>query len=177
VYNNSKDKSLKHPFAVSVRSTNVEYCSFLKWVAIQMYLQPSSSRSIVLGKPNWLSFRHLDCFLDIDTVQIKYTCEQSSVIKLYKKIRNLCMFRAFSFISTWKMFCNRGLNPFQKHRSQTPIPLRNITGIELNWYYWFILTKGTPLLYNKVKLTKQIIHEDRWVQGQKNQLIQLISWP
>ena len=75
MYNYSKDKSLKHPFAASVRSTNVEYCSFSKWVAIQMYLQPSSSRS--------MSFRHVDCFQDFDAVQIKYTGEQSSVIKLY----------------------------------------------------------------------------------------------
>ena len=41
--------------------------------------------------------------------------------------------RLFSCISTLtKMFRNGGLNPFEKHRSQTPIPLRYITGIELN---------------------------------------------
>jgi len=53
------------------------------------------------------------------------------------------------------MFSNGGLNPFQKHRSQTPIPLRYITGIELYWYKQYLLwTKGTPLLYNKVTITK-----------------------
>jgi len=53
------------------------------------------------------------------------------------------------------MFRNGGLNPFQKDRSQTPISLRYITGIELNWYkQYLLLSKGTPLLYNKVKLTK-----------------------
>jgi len=53
------------------------------------------------------------------------------------------------------MFPNGGLNMNQTHRSQTPIPLRYLTGIELNWYEQYLLmTKGTPLLYNKVKLTK-----------------------
>ena len=54
-----------------------------------------------------------------------------------------------------KMFRNGGLNPFQKHRSQSPIPLRYITGwslVDINSIQ--LLTKGTPLLYNKVKLTK-----------------------
>jgi len=42
-------------------------------------------------------------------------------------------FAHFSVISTLKkMFPNWGLNPNQTHRSQTPIPLRYLTGIELN---------------------------------------------
>ena len=53
------------------------------------------------------------------------------------------------------MFPNGGLNPNQTHRSQTPIPLRYLTGVEFNWYEQYLfMTKGTPLLYNKVKLTK-----------------------
>jgi len=71
--------------------------------------------------------------LPFDAVQIKYTGEQSSVIKLYRKTRNSCMFRAFFHLFRHeKMFRNGGLNPFQKHRSQTPIPLRYITDKELN---------------------------------------------
>jgi len=53
------------------------------------------------------------------------------------------------------MFPNGGLNPNQTHRSQTPIPLRYLTGLYLNRYEQYLLmTKGTPLLYNKVKLMK-----------------------
>jgi len=66
------------------------------------------------------------------------------------------MFRAFFHLFRLeKMFRNGGLNPLQKRRSQNPIPLRYITGIELNWYkQYLLLTKGTPLMYNKVKHTK-----------------------
>jgi len=38
MYNFTEDKSLKHPFAARVRSTNVEYCSFSKLFAIQNVL-------------------------------------------------------------------------------------------------------------------------------------------
>jgi len=63
------------------------------------------------------------------------------------------MFRAFCIYFDFKKdFPLRGLNP---NRSQTPIPLRYLTGIEVNGYeQCLLMTKGTPLLYNKVKLTK-----------------------
>jgi len=75
----------------------------------------------------------------------------------YLACRETCAcFAHFLFISTLKkMFPNGGLNPNRTHRSQTPILLRYLTGIELNWYEQYLfMTKGIPLLYNNVKLTK-----------------------
>ena len=94
------------------------------------YLQPSSSRSIVDEK---LTFVSTCCFLAFDAVQIKYAGEQSSVIKtIGKQETRACFAPFFIYFDMEKKFRNGGLNPFQKHGRQTPIPLRYITGIELN---------------------------------------------
>ena len=90
------------------------------------------------------------------TLYIKYWRSKIILQTYHFNTQSFYLAWRFSFISTLKkMFPNGGLNPNQSDRSHTPIPLRYLTGQELNRYEQYLLmTKGTPLLYNKVKFTK-----------------------
>jgi len=125
----------------------------ISWVRIRLklyiYIIFLFSRILIKSSFCRFFFAYFPCFylFKITTMHILLTSyiqilkryTYTADISLYHPVilprlqRNSCMFRAFFIILTLKkMFPNWGLNPNQTHRSKTPIPLRYLTGIELN---------------------------------------------
>jgi len=102
-----KRPRLSQPFSNVEHSTSSHSrCSerslHKRWILLLDKVSCNTCNHLILvrsyGK-TWLSFGHVDCFLDFDAVQIKYTGEQSS-LKENKKLVHVS--RLLSFISTWK---------------------------------------------------------------------------